>query len=219
MIYFFHGSDADKVRTKAFQWVLAARTKAPEAPYLRLGASEITPEALAEAAGSVGLFFSKTLVLLDDPFSESEAGELVLQELSMLKESHNAIAILAPKLIASRIKKLETYAEKVFVIDSKAKPDARGFNAALVNALASKNGTALWLEIVKAYRHGDPPEMLHGLLHFKARDLMKRGGGTWGEEGARALSLSLIELLSDSRGGDVPLDIALERFALGIAHS
>ncbi len=216
MIYLFTGSDKAKARAKAFQWVAAARAKAPDAPYMRLGASEISTETLAEAVGSQGLFFSKTLVLIDDPFEQKEAGELVMEHLSMLAESANPIAILAPKLLAARIKKLEAKAEKVFTVEVQAKAPARGFNSALVNALAAKEGRVLWKEIVVALRQGDAPEMIHGLLHWKARDMMAKGNAKWGVGGARALSLHLIELLSDSRSGELPLAENLERFALAL---
>lgn len=215
MIYFFHGSDAHKVRAKAFQWVAAARAKAPDAAYVRLTADQLTEESLTEALASQGLFFCKTLVLLDDPFSESVAGELVLGHLEALKDSPNAVAVLAPKLLASRATKISALAEKSFVIDAVAKKD-RGFNSALVNALAARNRAVLWKEVTKALREGDAPEALHGLLHWKARDLMQKGGSVWTPEAARALSLSLIELLSDSRGKDLPLPLALERFALTV---
>lgn len=216
MIYLFTGSDTEKARAKAFQWVAAARAKAPDAPYLRLETSVVTPESLAEAAGSQGLFFAKTLVLIDDPFSESAAGEAVLEYLSVLAESQNPIAILAPRLLAARAKKLEAKAEKVFSFDQKDKKPARGWNAGLVNALGAKDGPALWKEIMLAERAGDAPEMIHGLLHWKARDMMQKGSPKWGKDGARALSLALIELLSDSRSGDLPLGLALERFALSL---
>ncbi len=213
MIYLFHGSDVHKTRAKAFQWVAAARAKAPDAAYLRLTADQLSTESLADALSSQGLFFSKTLVLLDDPFAESGAGELVLEHLEALKASPNPVAILAPKLIASRATKLEAVAEKVFKIDAVAKKE-RGFNSGLVNALAARDGKTLWKEITKALRDGDAPEAVHGLLHWKARDLMQKGGRGWSPEGSRALSISLIELLSDSRGRDLPLPLALERFAL-----
>ncbi len=214
MIYLFTGTDAGKVRAKAFQWVAAARAKAPESPYIRLSADAITPEVLQEVVQSQGLFFSKMLVLLDDPFSLAGVGETVLEALPMLKESQNPIGILAPKLLAVRLKKLEAVADKVFKIDVTEKKPARGFNTALVNALASKNGPALWTELKRAERQGDVPEMLHGLLHWKARDLVAKGGRAWTPKEARALSVSLIELLSDSRSGDLPLSLQLERFAL-----
>jgi hypothetical protein len=216
MIYLFHGSDPEKVRTKAFAWVAAARAKAPEAPYIRLSADAITEPSLQEIVQSQGLFFSKMLVLLDDPFSLTEAGEALLDALPQLADSQNPIAILAPKLLAARAKKIEAKAEKVFKIDATEKKPARGFNAALVNALAARDRAALWKELMKAQREGDVPEMLHGLLHWKARDLMQKGGRGWSQEEARELSLSLIELLSDSRSGDLPLPEALERFALSI---
>ncbi|HYF29042.1 MAG TPA: hypothetical protein VEA36_01590 [Candidatus Paceibacterota bacterium] len=215
MIYLFHGSDVHKVRAKAFQWVAAARAKAPDAAYLRLTADQLTRESLLDALASQGLFFAKTLVLLDDPFSEREAGELVLENLTALKDSPNPVAVLAPRLIASRAMKLEAAAEKAFKIDAVAKKE-RGFNSALVNALAARDRLLLWKEIVKAMRDGEAPEAIHGLLHWKARDLMQKGGRAWTPTEARQLSVSLIELLSDSRGRDLPLPLALERFALGL---
>lgn len=213
MIYLFTGSDVGKVRAKAFAWVAAARAKAPDAPYLRLSADAITDASLGEAIASQGLFFKKTLVLLDDPFQLKEAGEAVLERLSELAQSDNPIAILAPKLLAARVKKIEAKAEKVFVADAKEKAE-RGFNGALVNALAAKDGAALWKELMVAERQGDAPEMLHGLLHWKARDMMQKGNATWSKDGARALSVQLIELLSESRSGALPLTESLERFAL-----
>ncbi|MES2994479.1 MAG: hypothetical protein V4681_00360 [Patescibacteria group bacterium] len=215
MIYLFHGSDTNKVRAKAFAWVAAARAKAPEAAYIRISADQVSASSLLEALSSQGLFFTKTLVLLDDPFALSESGEMVLEHIDLLASSDNPVAVLAPKLLAARAKKLEAVAEKTFKIDAVASKD-RGFNSALVNALAAKDSAALWKEIIKATRAGDAPEAVHGLLHWKARDLMQKGGRGWDKEETRALSLSLIELLSDSRGRDLPLPLALERFALAL---
>ena len=218
MIYLFHGSDVEKVRQKAFQWVAAARLKAPEVAYVRINADELTPESLEEAAGTQGLFFLKSLVLLDDPFAKTESAELVLASLTRLADTENAIAILAPKLIPARLKKVEAKATKVFLIDAKEKKESRGFNSALVNALGARDGKTLWKEITKAYRLGDAPEAVHGLLHWKARDMMQKGGREWSKEEARKLSRDLIELLSDSRGKDLPLKESLERWALSLTN-
>lgn len=215
MIYLFTGSDTNRVRAKAFQWVAAARAKAPDAYYTRLSADNVDEGAIREALSAQGLFFSKTLIVLDDPFATAESADVVLGLLPDLESSSNIVAIIAPKLLAARTKKIEAKAEKVFTIDAVAKP-ARGFNSGLVNALGARNGEALWKEIVKAYRAGDVPEMVHGLLHWKARDLMQKGSRVWSPEESRALSRDLILLLSDSRGRDLELGPALERFALGL---
>ncbi len=215
MIYLFIGSDTNKVRAKAFQWVEAVRAKAPDAVYIRLSSDNITEAAITDALSSQGLFFSKSLILLDDPFALSESGETVLGLLNELAKSPNPVAILAPKLLAARAKKIEAKAEKVFKIDVTEKI-VRGFNSGLVNALSSKDGAGLWKELQKAYRQGDAPEKVHGLLHWKARDMMQKGSPKWGKEGARTLSRDLIVLVSDSRSGDVPLGVGLERFALSI---
>lgn len=217
MIYLFHGSDVNKVRAKAFQWVEAARAKAPDAVYVRLSGEVITEGAIRNALNSQGLFFSKSLILLDDPFALNESGETVLSLLDELAKSANPVAILAPKLLSVRSRKLETKAEKVFKIDAVEKA-TRGFNSGLVNALSAKDGAGLWKELQKAYRQGDAPEMLHGLLHWKARDMMQKGSPKWGKAGARKLSRDLIVLVSDSRNGDVPLGVGLERFALSVTN-
>lgn len=216
MIYLFHGSDSSKVRHKAFAWVTVARAKQPDASYVRLSGHDITEANLLQVAGTQGLFFSKTLVLIDDPFARKEEGELVLEHLDLLAQSQNPVAIVAPNLLVARVKKIEAKAERVFVIDATEKKPSRGFNTGLVNALGTKDAVMLWVELQKAYRLGDAPEMIHGLLHWKARDMMQKGNGRWGSAGTRKLSRELIELVSDSRGGDLPLMEALERFALRI---
>ena len=215
MIYLFTGSDVNRVRAKAFQWIAASRAKAPDAYYSRLSSEQISDAELRDALSLQGLFFSKTLVALDDPFATAESAEVVLGLLPELQASQNIVAIIAPKLLAARTKKIEAVAEKVFTIDAAAKP-SRGFNSALVNALGARDGRGLWKEIVKAFRLGDAPEMVHGLLHWKARDMMQKGGRDWSPEQARVLSRDLIMLLSDSRGRDLSLNMALERFALSL---
>ncbi|HRH55360.1 MAG TPA: hypothetical protein PK609_00665 [Candidatus Paceibacterota bacterium] len=215
MIYLFHGTDIGKARAKAFTWVAAARAKAPDAAYIRLQGAQITEEALRDAISAQGLFFAKSLILLDDPFSDEDAAKSMLAMLPNLAASENPVGILAPKLLAANAKKLEEAATKVFKEDAAPKKD-RGFNSALVNALGAKDGPGLWKELVKAERLGDAPEATHGLLHWKARDMMQKGNAKWGKDGARELSVFLIELLSQARSGDLPLGPSLERFALSL---
>ena len=99
----------------------------------------------------------------------------------------------------------------------------RGFNSNLVNALGARSREKLWLEINRALRAGDAPEMLHGLLHWKARDLMDlpagrqgKGSGVWKPDESRKLSLDLISLLQSSRSGGLDLALSLEHFALSV---
>lgn len=206
-----------KTRAKAFQWVSAARAKAPDVSYIRIDAANLNETALANALSAQGLFYTKALVLLDDPFSEAESAELILSSLAALASSENPIAILAPKLLPARLKKIEPHAAKIFEQTTAEKKAARGFNTALVNALGAKDGKVLWKELQKAHRQGDAPEMLHGLLHWKARDIMQKGSRSWTAGEARKLSRELIELVSESRSGErLELELALERFALSL---
>lgn len=228
MIYLFYGSDVEKARAKAFEWVAKARAKEPNLAYVRLSRDELTPSALEDAAHSGGLFVKRLLVLIDDPFpaaraadeegAAEEGAESALEDhLGMLADSDNAIVILAPKLSAAKAKKITATAKMEYKYDrAAAREDARGFNSALVNALASRSREKLWLEVNRALHAGDAPEMLHGLLHWKARDLMEKGSRSWRPGEARQLSLSLIALLQDSRRKGLDLSESLERFALSV---
>lgn len=229
MIYLFYGSDVEKARSKAFEWVAKARTKEPNLAYVRLSREELTDATLEDAALSGGLFVKRLLILIDDPFQnvrasseegsdeENNTGSILEEHLNNLAASDNAIVILAPKLPAAKAKKLIAKAKVEYKYDkTSAREDARGFNTNLVNALASRSREKLWLEINRALIAGDAPEMLHGLLHWKARDLMEKGSRAWKSEESRALSLSLISLLQTSRRGGLDLSTSLERFALSI---
>ena len=229
MIYFFYGNDAEKVRSKAFEWVEKARAKESNLAYIRLAREDLTRAALEEVSISGGLFVKRLLVLIDDPFpavrTASEDGDteeglmssVIEESIDALAASDNAIIILAPKLAAAKAKKLAAKAKVEYKFDAPAAREAaRGFNGNLVNALASRSREKLWLEIHRALRAGDAPEMLHGLLHWKVRDLMEKGSRSWPPGEVRKLSLMLIGLLQNSRRGGLDLSLSLERFALSI---
>ena len=230
MLYLFTGSDVEKVRSHAFAFVAAARAKEPNLAYTRLTREEITESALTDAESAGGLFVSRLLILLDDPFAKAKANEeeeeevadtgstgLVEAHLAKLVASDNAIIVLAPRLAAAKAKKLAAKATKAYVFDKPVfREAARGFNTALVNALVARSREKLWLEVVRAGRAGDAPEMLHGLLHWKARDLMEKGAPAWPPGDARALSLRLITLLQETRNKSLDLSASLERFAFSI---
>ncbi len=246
MIYFFYGSDIEKVRTKAFEWVAKARAKEPNLAYVRLTREELTDGALTDAASAGGLFVSRLLVLIDDPYPpargagvEDEESEgfvnptsdvgftkpnMLDEHLEALAASNNAIIILAPALAAAKAKKIVGLAKVEYQFDATTprRSATRGFNSALVDALGAKNRERLWLELHRALAAGDAPEMLHGLLHWKARDLMdlpagRQGrGSAWSPAEARELSLALIALLQSSRRSGLALPLALEKFALSL---
>lgn len=228
MLYLFHGSDVEKTRAKVFEWVAKARAKEPQLAYVRLAREELSGPVLEEVTASGGLFVQRMLVVLDEPFPPSRKDtdeeddstpekNLIEEYLERLQASDNAIVLLAPKLALPKVKKITALAKMVYVFDRKAPAEAaRGFNANLANALAARSREKLWLELQRALRKGDAPEALHGILHWKARDLMMKGSRSWTAAEARALSLTLLGLVQDSRRGGLDLRLALERFALSM---
>jgi hypothetical protein len=229
MIYLFYGNDVEKARRQAFAFVEAARKKQPELAYVRLAREELSDGALEEAASAGGLFVSRLLVLIDDPFPArkasatddedevSDSNSLIEERLDALAESDNAIVILAPKLLAAKAKKIGAKAEKEYKFDlPAARADTRGFNTGLVNALGAHDGQKLWLEVARALAQGDAPEQIHGLLHWKARDILEKGSRSWQVREARTLSVALIELSTRARRTGSDLGESLERFALSL---
>ena len=145
MIYLFHGSDVEKVRTKAFEWVAKARAKEPNLAYVRLASEELTNSALEDSALSGGLFVKRLLILIDDPFQEEVSSDLLEEHLGVLADSDNAVVILAPKLAMAKAKKIAAKAKVEYKYDkSVALEDKRGFNGNLVNALASRSREKLF---------------------------------------------------------------------------
>lgn len=213
MIYLFCGTDTNKTRSKAFEWVEKARQKEPNLVYTRLSGDELTESTLREAVAAQSLFAKRTLTLIDEPSN----WELLAEHMNEVEKSENVIVILAPRLTPVQAKKFVKQTEKTYEFNERARSaPERGFNSELVNALGARNKEKLWLEIVQALRAGDASEMLHGLLHWKARNLMQKGSSAWSSNETRSLSLALITLLQDSRRKGLDLSESLERFALTI---
>lgn len=224
MIYLFTGSDEARVRTKAFAWIEKARAKEPQLAYIRLAKADITSSSLADIAESQGLFVRRLLAVLDDPYGKMSSGDdersastVLDEQVSALAQSDNAILVIAPRLTASQLKKLERHAKLVYRFDQAEARIERGFNMRLVQALAERSREKLWLEIVRALRAGDAPEMIHGILHWKMRDLIAKGDRRWSEHELLALSRKCILLLSSARRRGIPLEYALEQFALSLS--
>ncbi len=228
MLYLFYGTDSKKVRIKALSWVATARKKEPNLLYTRLAYTEITKDIIDEITLSSGLFVKRLLILIDDPFPSTRAGisqlentntkiigNLIEEHIDALASSENAIILLAPSLASAKVKNILDKIKISYKFDARNTNEAiRHFNSSLVNALATRSPKKLWLEINKAFISGDAPEMVHALLHWKARDLMEKGSKVWTPKQARAVSLALINLLQISRRGGLKLSLALEHFAL-----
>ncbi len=60
MIYLFSGSDVDKVREKAFEWVEKARAKEPNLLYKRLAREDLSLGTLTEAADSLSCSMTRS---------------------------------------------------------------------------------------------------------------------------------------------------------------
>ncbi len=96
MLYTFFGTDIEKIRTRSSALIETLKTKRAEASFFRLHRDSFTTEKIHQLTGSIGLFSSKYIVMLDNVctgISEdgaSEAAEKIdflLNQLSVFKSS------------------------------------------------------------------------------------------------------------------------------------
>lgn len=84
----------------------------------------------------------------------------------------------------------------------------------VANVFAARDRKKFWLSVTKALHAGAAPEAIAGMLHWKVRDLLAKGGGKYTREELKGLSRELVALYHDSHRGAGPLELLLERFAL-----
>lgn len=85
---------------------------------------------------------------------------------------------------------------------------------ALASVFAMRDRKKFWLSLVKAFREDTAPEAVAGMLHWKVRDLLAKGGGKYTHAELKKISRELVMLYHDSHRGAGPLELLLERFAL-----
>ncbi len=109
---------------------------------------------------------------------------------------------------------LEKAGAKIEVV--KAEKKERGFDPfGLTFALGARDKKKLWLGLMQAFRAGEKPEAVAGLLHWKVRNELERASGTKKEE-LSTISRRLVFMYHDSHRGAGDLELLLERFALNL---
>lgn len=218
MIYFIHGTDIDKARSKAHDLIASLQKKKPDASFFKMDVEHFDEQIISEYTGGQGLFENKYIVLLDRIFSEKYTKELVLEKMKEIGESKNIFIILEGKLDKATIAKIEKKAEKTqeFVLEEKKVKEF--YNAfALADAFAKRDKKNLWVLYRKAIDKGEAPEALHGMLFWKVKSMILASSfGTYKNNELFVILNNLVEVYHDSRRGKHELETGLERFMLSL---
>lgn len=219
MIYFYHGTDTEKARIKAYELVDSLRKKKPDASFFKIDTEHFDISILEEYIGGQGLFVSKNIVLLDRLCEKKEVKEQFLDKLKEIKESENIFIILEGKIDKATATKIEKKSEKFINFDTTLKIEKKDeLNIfEIANALARKNKKEIWVLYRQLIDSGKVPEEIHGVLFWKAKTMLLAGGTyNWKKEELLDFLDKLITVYHEARRGNGELESGVEGIVLSV---
>jgi|AntRauTorckE6833_2_1112554.scaffolds.fasta_scaffold01506_3 hypothetical protein len=236
MIYFIYG-DSNKIFKKTNDLIDSILSKNTEATLIKIDSDNFDNFSLDEVIGGQSLFTGKQIIYLKKLFENKQYSEILLKKIKEISESPNIFIITEEKLNKPILNKIEKFSEKVQNFESKkvaVKRDNNIFD--LANALGDKDPKKIWLlyqEKIKSVR----PEEIHGILWWQVKSILSamkssspsdsglkpfvfQKANTYSkkykEEEIEKIADDLVNMVHLSRRDGISLDLALERFILGI---
>ncbi len=218
MLYVFSGNEI-KAREKMRMTLNALMKRASLANVMRVSDEEIGGISMDELLSSQGLFYSKRIVVFDNAFGDKDAHKKILQKLKEMAQSQHVFLVFEENPNAEFQKQLKKYATKTETIGEKQGKTKFAPDWSAANALEKRDPKKLWIAVARASIDGTAPEMTHGQLFWKAKQIMLAGRfSVWSKTDLQKLISDLAELPHQSRRRSVELGLALENFALKINH-
>lgn len=215
MIYFLHGSDIDKGRSKAHELIASLQKKKPDASFFKMSADDFDEAVLQGYTGGQGLFESKYIIFLDRLCEDKKIKEDFLEHIKEIAESSNIFIILEGKIDKATSGKIEKKAEKTqeFLLPEKKKEEYNAF--ALADAVGKRDRKTAWMLYRKAIDKGEAPEALHGMMFWKIKTMLTAGfPGAYSKEELYAVADRLVTVYHDSRRGVHELETGVETLLL-----
>lgn len=232
MLKVYFGNDTVKARQAA--WIYLEGLRGEGKAIETIDANNYQSGILNDATASASLF-GETAYLLDEPATDAEMSEDVLNSLPAMAASEKVFVVIEGAMLAPLKKKYEKHAESME--EFKAATAERFNNFLLAEALARRDKKGLWLTWHEARLRGAAPEELFGILWWQIKTLRlaaltksaeeaglkdypyqkaKRSLAKFKEGELETLSRSLLTVMHDSRLGLSDLEISMERWMLGI---
>jgi len=231
MIYFLHGTDKDKARSKAHELYESLLKKKPDASFFKIEAEKWSETEFDEKIESQGLFENKFIVYLDNVFQNKVAKEYILKKIAEVAESQNVFIFLEGKVDKASLTKIEKKGGKLQVFEEtggkgrkfgmgEQRPlNLKDFNIfSLTDVFARRDKKSLWVLFVKAKTFDIPAEEIHGVLFWKLKQMqlnpMSARNFTLPE--MKSLSMKMVTIYHEAHRGMYELDSALEQMILAL---
>lgn len=210
MLYVISNSDFSAAREKTGALVAGLKAKRPDASVVSLDHESASTQNLEGLTATQGLFAPKVIIRIDFTEALAEDIERFVADAKQCADSENIFVVSAGKLSAGNRRALAAHAQKFSAVDSKEKKE-KDFPFALAQSLAESKARAFALYHTEL-QSGAAPEALHGVLFWKAKQMMARNGGA----GARRIARGLVDIYHRAHRGDGDLALLLEKFILSL---
>ena len=212
MLYLFAGDDSGK-KLGEYQKFLRSLSGNPETFFVNR--NNFDARELESFYSGMGLFFSKSAVVLEGLLDREETRSFILSKLHHMSESGNTFIVLEgnlPKTVLDAFKKSKAKINN-FLLQKEKKEKYNNF--LLANALGSREKLKMWIYFREAVTLGVGLEELVGVLFWKAKDMvLKRNFSKFSEQELKNFTARISYLLPQARRAGRDAEAAFEKFLL-----
>lgn len=233
MFEVLYGNDSISVRSALLKKTAAAQAEGVDVA--QIDNDTYVPGMFADAVSGTSLFGAGMLFVVDAGTAKAELKAALLESLLALKESPHTFLITEGALLADQKKQ---YAKLAASMEEFKVAAAERYNVfAMADSLAKKDKRMLWVQLMEAKAAGLSAEEIIGTLWWQLKSLRlaavtsgaaeagmkdfpyqkaKRALGSFKPGELEQLSASLLSVYHDGHGGVRDIDIALEKWVLGV---
>jgi len=238
MIYFYFGTDREKIQKTARATFEALQKKKPDASFVSFGVENLDENVLQEITASQGLFERKVVAKIADILDDKEKGEMIQKFLKEMKATENIIVWSEGEVNKTPLEKIKKYAEKVEEFGVKQKAEKKFPSIfKMTDAIGDKDKKNAWVLLRAELDNGTADEELHGTIFWQIKSILlakktkgadeaglnpyvyskaKSFGRNWDEKELNNTISNLIDMYHKAHRGEVNFEVELERWVLSI---
>lgn len=238
MIFFYYGTDREKIQKTSRATFEALQKKKPDASFVSYNAETLDENVLRDITSSQGLFERKVVARITDVMEDKEKAEMVLKFLKEMKETENIIVWSEGEMRKADLEKIKKNSEKTEEFGVKEKsvkkfPDI----FKITDAIGDKDKKTAWALLVKEFQKGTASEELHGTIFWQIKSILiakktktpdeaglnpyvyskaKSFAKNWTEEELNKAVSDLVDMYHKAHRGEVDFEVSLEKWVLSI---
>jgi DNA polymerase III delta subunit len=238
MIYFYYGTDREKIQKTARATFDALKKKKPDASSVSFDTETFTADLLQEISVSQGLFEKKIVAKLSNILEDKDKAEIILDTLKAMKETENIIVWSEGEVNKAPLEKIKKYAEKVEEFGVKQKAEKKFPSIfKMTDAIGDKDKKTAWGLLVEEMQNGTASEEIHGTIFWQIKSIAiakktdtaeesginpfvygkaKNFARNWSDEELNGSITELVDMYHRAHRGEVDFEVELERWVLKI---